>query len=468
MAEQVRTERVSGRATGDEPSWMELLDPAALEARLSEARARRAEALAGKNGGGGEARSQDPIRPAPISAPSSLRPATARKPVSTPPASAAKRPAEPVYVIPARPAAKAQTTVPHEPLIAEPRIVPAKPGARNFTTLLLSTIFVVGLLGGGVAALLAPPAFRQQIADMIAPASKQQATEPSIASTSIDVEAVPVARSPVDQAQSADTAVIIPPGNVENPATDIDRPTQVGAPATAIGNASAPQAVVSAPELLASTTAEAFPESPGADTGWVENSGPGLVEMPGSAGAPSDLVSRLASLAPRPVEGVEAGDEAPPALEPVSLLETARVFVHFPQSSRSTATAAVDTLRSAGAGEAESMAVGFSIGSSNVRYYHAADRDAAMAVVEILSSSMPDAPELRDFTDYRPQPNPGVIEAWLAGDSPRAPVTTPRSADVSSAPQAASPTGEAEAEAVERILMQRTVERMLREQQLRN
>ncbi|MEM9031175.1 MAG: hypothetical protein AAGB18_00895 [Pseudomonadota bacterium] len=53
--------------------------------------------------------------------------------------------------------------------------------------------------------------------------------------------------------------------------------------------------------------------------------------------------------------------------------------------------------------------VDFSISSSNVRYFHAEDREAAAAVATELSA------RLRDFTGFTPAPEPGIIEVWLSG-----------------------------------------------------
>jgi hypothetical protein len=62
--------------------------------------------------------------------------------------------------------------------------------------------------------------------------------------------------------------------------------------------------------------------------------------------------------------------------------------------------------------------VGFSIRSPNVRYYHEEDRRAAIEVADLLTSALGDDAEARDFTDYEPSPERGLIEIWIDGSAP--------------------------------------------------
>ncbi len=50
-----------------------------------------------------------------------------------------------------------------------------------------------------------------------------------------------------------------------------------------------------------------------------------------------------------------------------------------------------------------------SISSTNIRYYHAQDAEAAILLADSLGG------QARDFTTFRPPPNPGVIEVWMEG-----------------------------------------------------
>ena len=60
------------------------------------------------------------------------------------------------------------------------------------------------------------------------------------------------------------------------------------------------------------------------------------------------------------------------------------------------------------------VTVGFTIGETHLRYYHAVDEPAVMEVAALL-----DVP-IRDFTNYRPSPREGVVEIWMAGQAGRA------------------------------------------------
>ena len=50
-----------------------------------------------------------------------------------------------------------------------------------------------------------------------------------------------------------------------------------------------------------------------------------------------------------------------------------------------------------------------SISRTNIRYYHAEDAQAAIQLAESLGG------QARDFTNFTPPPNPGVIEIWMEG-----------------------------------------------------
>ena len=138
------------------------------------------------------------------------------------------------------------------------------------------------------------------------------------------------------------------------------------------------------------------------------------------------------------------------------------MVVHFPPSARAAANMAVDKLKAAGLGEVSSVPVNMTVGQSNVRFFHAADGPAAARVAEALPPSRPgDAPESRDFTDFSPKPVTGRLEVWLAGESPGGTAAAPRRA-AATRPVASAPRGTAASE-IERILVERTVQQMLRD-----
>ncbi len=150
--------------------------------------------------------------------------------------------------------------------------------------------------------------------------------------------------------------------------------------------------------------------------------GPALVR-PAAPGAAPDAVMTVPPAMPvRPVP------PAPPA---------GTVFVHAP-GSLDRATVEEEAKRIASAtGLAVELRdpVGFKISSSNVRFFHEADREAAAGVAGALSA------RLRDFTSFRPSPEPGTIEVWLAGASRTAPAevaAAPPPQPVRTAPQQAA------------------------------
>ena len=141
-------------------------------------------------------------------------------------------------------------------------------------------------------------------------------------------------------------------------------------------------------------------------------------------------------------------------------------------------------MRDAGVAGVEIVPVRFAIGRSNVRFYHDADGPGAATVASLLAPGLPpeDAPQARDFTDYATPPAPGKVEVWLAGapaagaSAPRRPAR-PRRAPHPPRHRPPPPRGPAipldilpgptppadQAEAVERILVQRAVERLMRQ-----
>lgn len=56
--------------------------------------------------------------------------------------------------------------------------------------------------------------------------------------------------------------------------------------------------------------------------------------------------------------------------------------------------------------------VDFRIGSDQVRYFHADDEPLARSVAARLMRVFGDV-SVRDFTQYRPQPEPGLVEVWV-------------------------------------------------------
>jgi amino acid permease len=66
-------------------------------------------------------------------------------------------------------------------------------------------------------------------------------------------------------------------------------------------------------------------------------------------------------------------------------------------------------LSAAGYAVDRTVRVDFRISQTNVRYFHPEDAELAAGVAEAVAGTA------RDFTDYRPSPDPGTIEVWLEG-----------------------------------------------------
>ena len=69
---------------------------------------------------------------------------------------------------------------------------------------------------------------------------------------------------------------------------------------------------------------------------------------------------------------------------------------------------------------ADPKSVGFAISSDQVRYFYPEDAAAARALAEAIGA------RVRDFTDFRPQPEEGTIEVWMSGKSGKAAPAKPR------------------------------------------
>ena len=126
----------------------------------------------------------------------------------------------------------------------------------------------------------------------------------------------------------------------------------------------------------------------------------------------AQLDARLARLNTPPVrrpEGETAGLELVEAT-PDPELSRLDVVLHFPNrvspdDARALATNAAD----AGFAIEKLIPAAFTISRTNIRYFHAEDRDPAETLADVIGG------ELRDFTNFRPSPAVGVIEIWMAG-----------------------------------------------------
>jgi hypothetical protein len=131
---------------------------------------------------------------------------------------------------------------------------------------------------------------------------------------------------------------------------------------------------------------------------------------------PPDPDLAIGPASPPPVPQVR------PATE-IALPSQTRIFIHHPLGAIDAAAQArvlAQLLRQRGAGSVEVRPVPFAIASGGVRYFHAADRTAAVRLLGLARSAvagsgsrMPEAPG--DFSYFRPSPSRGTLEVWLPG-----------------------------------------------------
>ncbi|MBA3324488.1 MAG: hypothetical protein H0T41_04200 [Rhodobacteraceae bacterium] len=178
----------------------------------------------------------------------------------------------------------------------------------------------------------------------------------------------------------------------------------------------------------------------------------------------SSVRPETAATSPAPIGSASDGDASESSIRP-ALAAAARVSVYYPTGAGDAAAAALETIGAVGGSRAAATPVGHNIGRTNVRYYHEADLSGARELATALAA------EARDFTDFRPQPEPGTIEVWLAGEASSA---APVAASVPRPQRGAAlrdrsgirpePDRRASVNAVEQQRLEQQVQRLLREQ----
>ncbi len=131
------------------------------------------------------------------------------------------------------------------------------------------------------------------------------------------------------------------------------------------------------------------------------------IPAPAPADAPPErLPQRAAAI-------VDDSADAPldlASIKAAALAGPLQVSLHAPSSVPDAEVAkVVDLLDQSGFATKEPVRMRFGIRDTNVRYFYEADAEAAAEVASLLDAT------LRDFTSYRPQPEAGTIELWLAG-----------------------------------------------------
>lgn len=133
-------------------------------------------------------------------------------------------------------------------------------------------------------------------------------------------------------------------------------------------------------------------------------------------GGPNPRPRALGAPAPIAAAPAEASAAEPAAASSGLDLSGIRVFVHFPPSVGATARAAtVSALKAEGYPTVEPIRANASIDTTNVRYFHAEDAEAARQ----LAASLGEGAVARDFTDLSPPPRRGRLEVWMQGAAPQ-------------------------------------------------
>lgn len=439
----------------DPKPFVDPFDPVALAARLAEARAQRAVALA--------KRDQEARRPG-------EKPLAPQAKVVRANAWRAGESALPK----ARPEPKVLRADPGMRAVPVRAGEPQRPGeerqpARSARAVVLAA-FIAGCVTVGLAALALAPWFSPQDVTKVTAPPLDVVAEPAPAQV-----AAPEALAPSEAGRSIglpDPVPLFSPRSVQDRPSDSDGFVRAsgGEAATAIAATAPPGLPRPKPQALTAPEAPPSPTlfAPYAEAARLLARPPQLADA--ADGADEVMVARPPAVFPVPLQTIATapsspGVDAAGSGVPRSAAAAARVTVFYPSGAGAEAVAALAAIAGLASSGAASTAVGHNIGRTNVRYYHDADLQAARAVAGALSA------ESRDFTDFRPRPEPGTIEVWLAGEAASAGpavAAAPRperaaAALARSAPRSA-PELRASVNAEDQQRLEQQVQRLLREQ----
>lgn len=218
-----------------------------------------------------------------------------------------------------------------------------------------------------------------------------------------DPEQIATASVGTDTPEPAIAPEPVAPGVASAPAAVAEPPVAHG-PAAATPRTAAPATEPSAPASLAVPVSEPAPPP-------MAPPGPAIDEIIDAA---SPTLAEPETMVP---PEFASSDELTPGIVAGPLPE--RISIHYPRSAQGAATSIQAQLRAAGVADVEIMPVGLAIGHSNVRFYHDADREGAEGASALIADALGGAPETRDFTDYPTPTVTGRIEIWLAGEPGR-------------------------------------------------
>ncbi|OYX42334.1 MAG: hypothetical protein B7Z02_12395 [Rhodobacterales bacterium 32-67-9] len=429
----------SGEASGDEfilntgrKPWEKGANPAPKRDRMAEALSQSVAVVPLVER---QARAPAPAKPVPTPAPIPAI-APAAKPAIAPTARVGQ------------PAERLKPPQPVERLV----LVAAKPVRKPVYVV---AGFGAGLLIGAATALFGPmlrdvgtgsvPVAPETVASVStaqAPVAGMTQPDPAVLSTVVTPVPVPaqrpllvVAARPAEP-QAADVA---PRGAQNGPLLASSVPVALASPATAIqplpsGPADAGPVILPRPTAtpvgmpvpadLLPTDSALPPELPNIGAGTtdlaaVAPADPAILTAAAIAGWAAPAPGRLtlprvtegdAPLSRQPLPAAYSAPEPAEPSPPAAPLFSGSVVLHAPAGvADATLVETVDKLVAVGVPVGEPSRVGFTISESNVRYFHAADAEAAAAIATEVGA------RLRDFTSFDPAPPAGTIEVWLAG-----------------------------------------------------
>ncbi len=111
--------------------------------------------------------------------------------------------------------------------------------------------------------------------------------------------------------------------------------------------------------------------------------------------------------------GIPALAQTGYALPPTDVFAAPRIVLHYTEGDVGAAEILAAALLARGQPNIELRAVSFAVSTTQLRFFHAADRAAAEAVAAALPGATDPAALLRDFTTYERLPSPGSLEIWL-------------------------------------------------------
>ena len=388
----------------------ELLDPAAFQERLREARARREIALATRAAAGG-AGMPNPMRATPPVFPAPAGAFETEAPIFAPPF--ARQPGAPRP----EPAAPPPPRAPHRPPARAPRIEltpdprPAPPWARAlalaapFAHALRSRTRALGatrlagyraapLVAGCCAAGLVFAAAGVMLfsGDAEPPPPRAAAADPAPAAVPAPPPAAP---APAEAPPAAPAALAVP---ASDPPASTPQASEPLAPEP-------PE-----PETLAAPEPDQMP-SPEPDA------------LPAPAPLPPALAGEYLTARPLPRPAtIRPAEAATPA--PAAAHAGTRVVINVPAGKAAeNPDAAEAVILAAGFPVVEQARVRVDMTRNQVRYFHAADAPSARALADLTGAIA------RDFTTHTPPPKRGYLELWLAGTAPRHAAPAPAAED---------------------------------------